>query len=51
MLKAKGGVVKAKQKERQNEIHLIKAPQAQQKEKEKIVIPVETVKQTSRMEE
>ena len=51
MLKARGGVVKAQQKERQNEIHLIKAPRAQQKEKDKIKIPVERVKQVARMEE
>lgn len=51
MLKARGGVVKAKQKERQNDIHLIKAPRSLQKEKEKITIPVETVKEVTKMEE
>lgn len=51
MAKAKGGVVKAKKAELENDIHLIKSPIAQKKEKELLKIPVEQTQHTEAMQE
>lgn len=51
MAKAKPEEVKAKKAQLKNEIHIIKAPAALLKEKEKLKIPVEQAKQSEAMQE
>ena len=51
MAKAKGQVVEAEKAELANEIHLIKAPIAQQLEREMLKIPVEQATEARPMQE